>query len=158
MTKVSNRDKKTAEQHGILPSTAANVKRMLSKARNELDDGLTKASEGSQSREKLLEKLHKFMFGTEESFPFTTSLEDLKMLKRWLEDVASQYFMLHAISLYEACYLAEFNHTNRVGVIKALNGYNTRFSVMLKVVNECILEKKSLRRFTADEQNAFLHS
>lgn len=157
MTKTSNRDKKTAEQHGILPSTAAGVKRMLSKARNELDEGLTKATEGSQSREKMLERLHKFLVGTGESFPYTSSTEDLKMLKRWVEAVASQYFMLHAISLYESCYLAEFNHTNRVGVIKALNGYNTRFSIVLKVINECILMKTSLRRFTADEQNTFMH-
>lgn len=157
MARGNERDRKTAEQRGILPSTAANVKRMLSKARNELDEGLTKVSEDSQSREKILERLHKYLCYTEESFPFTTSTEDLKMLKRWVEDVASQYFMLHAISLFEACYLAEFNHTNRVGVIRALNGYNARFSMVLKVINECILEKKSLRRFTADEQNTFMH-
>lgn len=167
MTKTSNRDKKTAEMQGILPSTAANIKRMMSKARNEVDEGLTKPPSGgsggsggndtNQTREKLIEKLQKYLFGTEESFPYTTTVEELTALKRWVEDLASQYFMLHAISLFEACYLAEFNHTTRTGVIKELNARMKRFNIILRVINECIMMKTSLRRFTADEQNTFMH-
>lgn len=153
MARGNSRDKRTAEAHGILPSTAANIKRMLSKGRNELDVALMR--EGGP--EQLLEQLQKYLFGTVESFPYTQTTEELRALKRWVEAVASQYFMLSAISLYEACYLVEFNHTNRVGVVKSLVARAKRFEIILAVTNECIFNGTSLRRFTADEQNDFLH-
>lgn len=168
MTKVSNRDKKTAAQQGILPSTAASVKRLLSKARNDLDESLTKPKGwcdengnyngvNSVTTQQLVERLQQYFFGTNESFPYTQTSEELRELKRWIEGVASTYFMLDAISLYEACYLAEFNHTNRVGVIRELAARSKRFNIMLRVVNECIMMRTSLRRFTKDEQNNFMH-
>jgi hypothetical protein len=159
MTKVSNRDKKTAAKNGVVPSTAASVKRLLSKARNNVEDELKKTTEVNafQSREEILENLQCFLFGSKEIFLYPTTADDLPYIKAWVEDVASKYFMLYAISLYEACYLEEFNHSTRAGVIRELNAQSNRFTIILKVINECIRMKTSLRRFTADEQNTFMH-
>ena len=166
MSNVSNRDKQTAQMHGIQPSTARSIKAMLSKARNEVEAGLVKprgfkradgSYDESDTREKRIEQLQKFFFGTLDEFPYTQTETQLRELKRWVEAVAADYFMLHAISLYETCYLAQFNHSNRVGVVQELAARCKRFNIMLRVINDCIMNKTSLRRFTAHEQNDFLH-
>lgn len=160
MTNVSIRDKKTAELRGIKKSTARSVKNLLSRAREELDQGLMKGFEGSQERtkEQLLEHLQKFFFGADDVCPSVhAQAQDLRMLKNRLENIVAEYYMLYAISLFEACYLSEFNHTTRTGIVKELSARSRRFNIMLRVVNECLMLRTKLRRFTTDEQNDFLH-
>lgn len=158
MTKVSKRDQKTAETHGVHPAKAARAKRFLTEFRAELETELLRPKEGyNESIENLVIRLQKFFFGTEESFPYTNSREELRELKKWLENVALQYFMLGAVNLFETCYLVEFGHSSRTGVVEELAATSKRFNLMIRLVNESILMDVKLRRFTEDEQNHFMH-
>lgn len=157
MTKVGKRDKATAQKQGILESRARSIKNLLSEARMSAEEQILGKNPNGVSAEELLIRLQKYLFNTQESFPFTTTVTELRDLKTWIERVAEKYFMVGAISLFEACYLSEMNHSNRVGIIKELNAKHKRFEVVLRVINECIMMKTSLRRFTQDEQNTFLH-
>lgn len=158
MTNVSIRDKKTAELRGIKQSTARSVKNLLSRAREELDQGLMKGFDSSQAKtkEQVLENLQKFFFGAE-NVNILGHAQDLRMLKNWLENVAAEYYMHYAISLFEACYLSELNHTTRTSIVKELSARSRRFNIMLRVINECLMLRTNLRRFTTDEQNDFMH-
>jgi len=158
MTKVGRRDRETAQKQGVLESRARSIKNLLSEARNDVEEKITgKNPNTNTSAEEQLEQLQKYLFGTKESFPYTSTVTELRELKLWIERMAEKYFLVGAISLFEACYLAEFNHTNRVGIIKELNAKRKRFEVVLRVINECVMMRTSLRRFTKDEQNAFLY-
>lgn len=152
MTKVSTRDKKTAEQNGVHPAKAARTKHQMSEFRGELEKWLA-----NERRTETLAELQKFFFGTGELRFKANTISELKELKAWLEDMAKHFFMLQAINLFETCYLVEFNHTNRTGVVTELAARSGQFRLMLRVVNESIATETILRRFTEDEQNSFVY-
>ena len=152
MTKVSKRDRKTAEQNGIHPAKAARTKRQLSEFKEELEKWLA-----NEKRATTLMELQRFFFGFGELGFNTNTPDELRELKAWLEDMAKHFFMLQAINLFETCYLVEFNHTNRTGIVTYLATRSRHFKVMLRIVNECIVTETELRRFTEDEQNTFVY-